>query len=97
MCVQGAREEPVQTICTAGYCLNGGTCVQRSGECLCPAGYQGSRCQVRVTSHGYDVTDPCASYQCLQGAECLVETVNDHRIATCRCPDEWTGKHCQVC
>lgn len=87
----------IHTGCSVGSCLNGGTCVEHTGTCQCPAGYHGPQCQVRVTSHGYDVTDPCASYRCLHGAQCLVETSNDRPTATCMCPDNWTGKHCQVC
>jgi len=95
--VQGVEKALIQTGCSVAYCLNGGMCLEHSGMCQCPAGYQGSRCQVRVTSHGYDVTDPCVAYRCLHGGQCMVELDNDGRgRAICRCPDNWAGKHCQV-
>jgi len=97
-CLYDAEEEWMLTGCRAASCLNGGVCVDRTATCLCPAGYEGPQCQVRVTSHADDVTDPCASHRCLHGGKCLMIHADNGRrsVATCRCSGDWTGKHCQV-
>jgi len=97
MFAPGVEDELTRSGCSAGSCLNGGTCVDRVRVCRCPPGYQGRQCQVRVTSRDYDVTDPCASLGCLHGSECFVDNDAAGRpTASCRCSDDWTGKHCQV-
>ena len=51
-------------ICSAGYCLNGGSCVALSnGEplCNCVNMYSGKRCE----------KDPCVTRICHNGGQCL--------------------------
>uniref|UniRef100_A0A8B9VAV0 Multiple EGF like domains 6 n=1 Tax=Anas zonorhyncha TaxID=75864 RepID=A0A8B9VAV0_9AVES len=40
---------PLAAACSAGVCFNGGNCIEGSSQlCLCPAGFQGPRCQFDV-------------------------------------------------
>ncbi|RZF39520.1 hypothetical protein LSTR_LSTR001041 [Laodelphax striatellus] len=62
------------------FCLNYGTLVAEKGECLCPEGYEGARCETNVC-HNFCVEGEC---RILGGAP------------RCHCPPHRTGHRCQV-
>lgn len=53
-------------------------------RCYCPSGFEGPTC-------GVD-TDDCVKHACVNGGVCVDGTGN----YTCRCPLQYTGKHCGV-
>lgn len=46
------------------------------------------------TSGRTSSSDPCSPNPCLNGGRCLVN--REDAAAVCACPQQWTGKHCQV-
>ncbi|KAG0411664.1 hypothetical protein HPB47_011212, partial [Ixodes persulcatus] len=75
--------------CSSNPCGHGGTCVSRYNGylCLCPAGWQGGRCEEDV--------DECAHLAgsdlgCQNGATC----VNTPGAYRCQCTQGFFGAHC---
>ncbi|XP_017542424.1 delta and Notch-like epidermal growth factor-related receptor isoform X2 [Pygocentrus nattereri] len=77
--------------CHTKPCENNGTCTDlRQGDegrnytCICPPGYQGSACEVRV--------DPCLSTPCHNNGTCYPQVGG--RGFSCTCPAGFTGPTC---
>ncbi|XP_035681950.1 delta-like protein 1 isoform X1 [Branchiostoma floridae] len=67
-------------------CQNNGTCLDREDGgyvCLCPRGYNGVDCEVRVTD--------CSAYACLNGGSCILTPAGFR----CLCPYGYTGSRCE--
>ncbi len=64
--------------CKDLICQNGGTC--SAGSCLCPDGYEGSRCETRI--------DPCRNVTCQNGGVC--------NNGICECPAGFEGVECET-
>ncbi|KAK3862830.1 hypothetical protein Pcinc_031333, partial [Petrolisthes cinctipes] len=73
------------TLCYNEECTNGGFCSDPSEvySCSCPAGFEGSLCQVNI--------DECINHQCLNNATC-VDGINQY---TCACQPGYTGEFCE--
>lgn len=52
-------------------CMNGGTCNYNITECICPPGFEGAKCEIRV--------EPCSSSNCAEPNTC--------RGGKCICPE----------
>jgi hypothetical protein len=72
-CVGNVGSDGSNRNCSAGYCLNGGTCIeaQTSITCQCPAGYTGTQCETNINEcdpnpcqNGGTCEDGVAEYQC---------------------------------
>ncbi|CBY33224.1 unnamed protein product, partial [Oikopleura dioica] len=65
-----------------------GVCLIQNAEpvCVCYAGWAGEHCDERG--------DPCKPNPCFHNAEC--ETINGGTDFKCTCPDDWTGKNCNL-
>ncbi len=61
-------------------CMNGGTCIESTGNCDCPPEWTGAQCQFPV--------DPCGSVICLNDGVCI--------NGQCDCPEGWTGPNCST-
>ena len=72
----------------AGYCLNGGACVNLPGitnfTCACEPGYEGERCEVDI--------DECDASPCMNGGTCF--DAQNRRY--CLCPLGFGGESCEV-
>uniref|UniRef100_A0A0K2T8A8 EGF-like domain-containing protein n=1 Tax=Lepeophtheirus salmonis TaxID=72036 RepID=A0A0K2T8A8_LEPSM len=80
-------------ICT-GYCLNGGVCFPDSPKnkgdfakpiCVCPAGFEGDRCETRIES--------CESL-CVNNGVCYLDEKNSTK---CKCRPGFSGDRCERC
>ncbi|KAI4883340.1 hypothetical protein NFI96_011187 [Prochilodus magdalenae] len=76
-------------------CLNGGVCHDRDGDCVCPPGFMGTRCETacREGMFGRNCQESCKSESGCQGLTfCLVDPFG------CSCASGWHGdgcnKHC---
>ncbi|XP_034721688.1 protein delta homolog 2, partial [Etheostoma cragini] len=77
--------------CSRRPCQNGATCVMDDGgdyTCLCPPGYHGNNCQLKV--------GPCLQERsrCMNGGVC--EDADGFAVAwACRCLAGFTGRRCE--
>ncbi|KAF7711842.1 tyrosine-protein kinase receptor Tie-1 [Silurus meridionalis] len=72
-------------------CLNGGVCHDKDGDCVCPPGFMGTRCETacREGMFGRNCQESCkAEYGCQGKTFCLVEPYG------CSCASGWHGHHC---
>ena len=67
-------------------CLNGGSCLA-NGECLCPPGYAGERCQTKR------LTSQCGLVTCYNGGTCFIDNQNEY---ACSCHPAFTGAYCEA-
>ncbi|XP_063889466.1 receptor-type tyrosine-protein phosphatase F-like isoform X2 [Scylla paramamosain] len=72
-------------------CLHGGECDATSGECLCPAGVMGHRCQTRCNDSF--IGSNCAVP--LQTAEPKGQVVCTGGLMGCTCAPGYHGKKCE--
>uniref|UniRef100_A0A8C6VJZ3 receptor protein-tyrosine kinase n=1 Tax=Naja naja TaxID=35670 RepID=A0A8C6VJZ3_NAJNA len=77
-------------------CLNGGICHHIVGECICPPGFMGTRCEKGPNSFVF----PTACSPSKYGPDCTLEcncqnggTCN--RFSGCICSSGWHGQHCE--
>lgn len=76
---QGCEPDP----CLGVTCENGGVCV--SGNCECPTGFTGLRCELAI--------DPCQLKACpLPGSQGCV--VSPSGVAVCQCREGYQGEFC---
>uniref|UniRef100_A0A674H5B1 receptor protein-tyrosine kinase n=1 Tax=Taeniopygia guttata TaxID=59729 RepID=A0A674H5B1_TAEGU len=68
-------------------CLNGGICHDHVGECICPPGFMGTRCE-RACPSGFYGPDCALECACQNGGSC-------NRFSGCVCPAGWHGQHCE--
>jgi len=68
--------------CANTTCINGGTCDETTGACVCPSGYTGVHCEIAP------VVDPCAGVVCQNGGTC--------NNGNCQCPPGYDGLNCQT-
>jgi hypothetical protein len=75
---------PVDTLCAAASCQNGGSCSPRNGSfaCACAAGFGGAFCELAG----------CASSPCLNGATCVQGSGN---AVVCNCIPGFFGTRCE--
>ncbi|KAK1796694.1 hypothetical protein P4O66_009720 [Electrophorus voltai] len=72
-------------------CLNGGICHDREGDCVCPPGFMGMRCETacREGMFGRNCKESCKAESSCQGLTvCLVDPYG------CSCASGWHGDHC---
>ncbi|XP_015146806.2 tyrosine-protein kinase receptor Tie-1 isoform X1 [Gallus gallus] len=76
-------------------CLNGGICHDHVGECICPPGFTGTRCEraCREGQFGRNCQETCQRAQGCRGLSfCLPDPYG------CSCASGWSGSHCsQAC
>lgn len=74
--------------CVPGACHNNGTCIDKVGgyDCLCPAGFVGSRCEGDINEC---LSNPCSS----QGTLDCIQLVNNYH---CNCKPGYMGHHCEI-
>ncbi|XP_075566827.1 tyrosine-protein kinase receptor Tie-1 [Pelecanus crispus] len=76
-------------------CLNGGVCHDHVGECICPPGFMGTRCEraCREGQFGRNCQETCQRAQGCRGLSfCLPDPYG------CSCASGWSGPHCsQAC
>ncbi|XP_045147710.1 tyrosine-protein kinase receptor Tie-1 [Echinops telfairi] len=73
-------------------CLHGGVCHDQDGECVCPPGFTGTRCEqaCREGRFGQSCQEQCPSTSGCQGlAFCLPDPYG------CSCGSGWRGSQCQ--
>ncbi|OXB68482.1 hypothetical protein ASZ78_000419 [Callipepla squamata] len=82
-------------------CLNGGICHDHVGECICPPGFTGTRCEraCREGQFGRNCQETC---QRAQGCRGLSFCLPDPYGCSCasgwsgsRCNQGWHGQHCE--
>ncbi|KAL7891308.1 hypothetical protein AOLI_G00007840 [Acnodon oligacanthus] len=72
-------------------CLNGGVCHDRDGDCVCPPGFMGTRCETacREGMFGRNCQESCkAESGCQHLNFCLVDPYG------CSCASGWHGDRC---
>ncbi|KAM6305773.1 tyrosine-protein kinase receptor Tie-1 [Aegotheles albertisi] len=76
-------------------CLNGGVCHDHVGECICPPGFMGTRCEraCREGQFGRNCQETCQKAQGCKGLSfCLPDPYG------CSCASGWSGSRCsQAC
>ncbi|KFP55065.1 Tyrosine-protein kinase receptor Tie-1, partial [Cathartes aura] len=76
-------------------CLNGGVCHDHVGECVCPPGFMGTRCEraCREGQFGRNCQETCQRAQGCRGLSfCLPDPYG------CSCASGWSGSRCsQAC
>ncbi|NXY53438.1 TIE1 kinase, partial [Callaeas wilsoni] len=76
-------------------CLNGGICHDHVGECICPPGFMGTRCEraCREGQFGRNCQETCQRAQGCRGLSfCLLDPYG------CSCASGWSGSRCdQAC
>ncbi|NWI75508.1 TIE1 kinase, partial [Dryoscopus gambensis] len=76
-------------------CLNGGICHDHVGECICPPGFMGTRCEraCREGQFGRSCQETCERAQGCRGLSfCLLDPYG------CSCASGWSGSRCdQAC
>ncbi|NXX31463.1 TIE1 kinase, partial [Nicator chloris] len=76
-------------------CLNGGICHDHIGECICPPGFMGTRCEraCQEGQFGRNCQETCQRAQGCQGLSfCLLDPYG------CSCASGWSGSRCdQAC
>ncbi|NWR31384.1 TIE1 kinase, partial [Tachuris rubrigastra] len=76
-------------------CLNGGICHDHVGECICPPGFMGTRCEraCREGQFGRNCQETCQRAQGCRGLSfCLPDPYG------CSCAAGWSGSRCnQAC
>ncbi|KAM9379087.1 tyrosine-protein kinase receptor Tie-1 [Phaethornis superciliosus] len=76
-------------------CLNGGICHDHVGECICPPGFMGTRCEraCREGQFGRNCQETCQRAQGCKGLSfCLPDPYG------CSCASGWSGSRCsQAC
>ena len=72
---QACKEDP----CAGITCLNNGVC--STGNCICPNGYSGARCEILDGNI-------CGNVICQNNGQCV--------DGLCECPDGWTGADCSI-
>ncbi|XP_050162994.1 tyrosine-protein kinase receptor Tie-1 [Myiozetetes cayanensis] len=76
-------------------CLNGGICHDHVGECICPPGFMGTRCEraCREGQFGRSCQETCQRAQGCRGLSfCLPDPYG------CSCASGWSGSRCnQAC
>uniref|UniRef100_A0A672K0K1 Tyrosine kinase with immunoglobulin-like and EGF-like domains 1 n=1 Tax=Sinocyclocheilus grahami TaxID=75366 RepID=A0A672K0K1_SINGR len=73
-------------------CLNGGVCHDKNGDCVCPPGFMGMRCETacREGMFGRNCQESCKSENGCQGLSfCLTDPYG------CSCASGWHGDHCR--
>ncbi|GAB5574968.1 tyrosine-protein kinase receptor Tie-1 [Prionailurus iriomotensis] len=91
-------------------CLHGGVCHDLDGECVCPPGFTGTRCE-QACREGHPYGCSCGSgwrgHQCQEactpghfGADCRLQCQCQNggtcdRFSGCVCPSGWHGMHCE--
>lgn len=82
----GTRCETDINECASLPCLNGGTCVDRTGSftCSCPAAYSGATCGVNI--------DECASAPCANNGVCS----DGLGSFVCACASGFSGSTCRT-
>ncbi|KAG7272152.1 hypothetical protein CRUP_010221 [Coryphaenoides rupestris] len=74
-------------------CLNGGVCHDRDGDCICPPGFMGTRCETacRVGMFGRSCQESCESRKDCRGLRfCLLDPYG------CSCASGWSGIRCDT-
>ncbi|KAM9129322.1 tyrosine-protein kinase receptor Tie-1 isoform 2-T2 [Pangshura tecta] len=74
-------------------CLNGGICHDSVGECICPPGFMGTRCEkaCREGRFGRNCQEKCNNDQGCKGLSfCLPDPYG------CSCASGWSGSHCNT-
>nr|XP_029489250.1 tyrosine-protein kinase receptor Tie-1-like [Oncorhynchus nerka] len=72
-------------------CLNGGVCHDSDGDCICPPGFMGMRCETacREGMFGRNCQERCRSeLDCVGLRFCLADPYG------CSCASGWFGNHC---
>ncbi|KAJ7410100.1 Tyrosine-protein kinase receptor Tie-1 [Willisornis vidua] len=72
-------------------CLNGGICHDHVGECICPPGFMGTRCEraCREGQFGRNCQETCERAQGCRGLSfCLPDPYG------CSCASGWSGSRC---
>ncbi|XP_071260735.1 tyrosine-protein kinase receptor Tie-1-like isoform X4 [Salvelinus alpinus] len=72
-------------------CLNGGVCHHRDGDCICPPGFMGMRCETacREGMFGLNCQESCRPEMDCRGLRfCLADPYG------CSCASGWSGNHC---
>ncbi|XP_051563732.1 tyrosine-protein kinase receptor Tie-1 isoform X4 [Myxocyprinus asiaticus] len=73
-------------------CLNGGICHDKHGDCVCPPGFMGVRCETacREGMFGRNCQESCKSVSGCQGLSfCLTDPYG------CSCASGWYGDRCR--
>ena len=71
-----------------GLCQHGTVCGE-GGQCVCPAHYTGTYCQIEpLVSTLYQAHSPCATHTCKHGV-CLAQ---DSAEYTCQCHKGYSGR-----
>uniref|UniRef100_A0A673MGW0 Tyrosine-protein kinase receptor Tie-1 n=1 Tax=Sinocyclocheilus rhinocerous TaxID=307959 RepID=A0A673MGW0_9TELE len=73
-------------------CLNGGVCHDKNGDCVCPPGFMGMRCETacREGMFGRSCQESCKSENGCQGLSfCLTDPYG------CSCASGWHGDRCR--
>uniref|UniRef100_A0A3Q0RQV6 Tyrosine kinase with immunoglobulin-like and EGF-like domains 1 n=1 Tax=Amphilophus citrinellus TaxID=61819 RepID=A0A3Q0RQV6_AMPCI len=73
-------------------CLNGGVCHEVDGDCICPPGFMGTRCETacREGMFGQNCQEACGSELNCKGLRfCLPDPYG------CSCASGWFGSHCE--
>ncbi|EPQ07677.1 Tyrosine-protein kinase receptor Tie-1 [Myotis brandtii] len=86
-------------------CLHGGVCHDQDGECVCPPGFTGTRCE--KDPYGCSCGSGWRGSQCQEacapghfGADCSLQCQCQNggtcdRFSGCVCPPGWHGVHCE--
>uniref|UniRef100_A0A668AWF6 Tyrosine kinase with immunoglobulin-like and EGF-like domains 1 n=1 Tax=Myripristis murdjan TaxID=586833 RepID=A0A668AWF6_9TELE len=74
-------------------CLNGGMCHDTDGDCICPPGFMGTRCETacREGMFGRNCQESCGlGLDCKGLRFCLPDPYG------CSCASGWFGRHCEM-
>ncbi|MGH0123848.1 UNVERIFIED_CONTAM: hypothetical protein FKN15_063398 [Acipenser sinensis] len=71
-------------------CLNGGVCHDKEGDCICPPGFMGRRCETACQAKKWGPQCDQDCQECLNGGVC------HDKEGDCICPPGFMGRRCET-
>ncbi|VDK78277.1 unnamed protein product [Litomosoides sigmodontis] len=99
-------DKPLSWSCVKNKgCANGGTCVESTGNCLCPPASTGQCviknglavcvCPVGNLGEFCEIADVCETNPCMNGGKCLLDVTTTSNFK-CICDERFSGTRCEL-